>query len=59
MRCRIFVSPAQKRNVTIDRRPPIKSIEICTSLKVLGAFRGPEMLSRTAELQKDSNAIHP
>jgi hypothetical protein len=30
---RIVVSPAEKRNVTIDRRPPIKSIEICTSLK--------------------------
>jgi hypothetical protein len=33
MRSRIIVSPAEKRNVTIDRCPPIKSREICTSLK--------------------------
>jgi len=31
MRRRIIVSPAEKRNVTIDRCPPIKSREICTS----------------------------
>ena len=31
MRRRIIVSPAGKRNVTIDRCPLIKSREICTS----------------------------
>lgn len=31
MRSRILVSPAEKRNVTIDRSPVIKSREICTS----------------------------
>ncbi len=31
MRRRIIVSPAEKRKLTIDRCPPIKSREICVS----------------------------
>ena len=42
MRFRILVSPAGKRNVTIDRCPPIKSREICTSLNFPDSFSDPE-----------------
>jgi hypothetical protein len=42
MRFRIPVSPAEKRNVTIDRCPPIKSREICTSLNFPDSFSDSE-----------------
>ncbi len=54
MRCRIIVSPAQKRNVTIDRCPPIKSIEICTCRNIRACFRGAELQPRMLKLDLDS-----
>lgn len=40
MRSRILVSPAEKRNVTIDRSLVIKSREICASSGPENQFRG-------------------
>jgi hypothetical protein len=48
MQSRIIVSPAEKRNVTIDRCPPIKSREICTSPNFPDVFRGTEIQARAA-----------
>jgi hypothetical protein len=52
MRPRIIVSPAEKRNVTIDRCPPIKSREICTSPKLPDVFRGPEIHVRGRKFEE-------
>jgi hypothetical protein len=54
MRCRIIVSPAEKRNVTIDRSPPIKSREICTSLELTDPVRRAELGMSAPELPDDS-----
>jgi hypothetical protein len=54
MRPRIIVSPAEKRNVTIDRCPPIKSREFCTSHKLEDSFRGAELQMSAPELRDDS-----
>jgi hypothetical protein len=54
MRPRIIVSPAEKRNVTIDRCPPLKSREFCTSLKLADSFPSAELRMRAPELRDDS-----
>ena len=54
MRFRIIVSPAERRNVTIDRCPPIKSREICTSLKLPDAFPSAEIRASAPNLETDS-----
>jgi len=58
MRCRIIVSPAEKRNVTIDRSPPIKSREICTSQELTHPVRRAELGKRTPELLDDSKPFN-
>jgi hypothetical protein len=68
MRPRIIVSPAEERNVTIDRRPPIKSREICTSsnradvfpfLKILiNAANRRAILNHAAENEYPRNDLH-
>src|ERR1017187_6349567 len=42
----------RKRNVTIDRCPPIKSREICTSLKFPRPFRGAEIRNERCKIKE-------
>jgi hypothetical protein len=54
MRRRIIVSPTEKRNVTIDRCPPIKSREICTCLRLPDLIRGAEIRVSAPKLNNNS-----